>query len=114
MARFIFFAVVFGGALLLGGTAAPPSTTASTEPAKQTLSFQDGVSGYAGTVDIEIWAVAPNTCLEGNPNASSDADNDGGWMAVLGDDDPAVFSFEAVHDLGEPVLDISKRHLLRH
>ncbi len=31
-----------------------------------------------GTVDLEIMAVAPNTCLEGNPNASSDADNAGG------------------------------------
>src|SRR5215470_3842993 len=50
---------------------------------KQTLSFQEGVNGYSGTVDIEIWAVAPNTCLEGNPNASADADNDGGESQIL-------------------------------
>jgi hypothetical protein len=50
---------------------------------KQTISFQQGVNGYAGTVDVEIWAVAPNTCLEGNPNASSDSDNDGGESQIL-------------------------------
>jgi hypothetical protein len=50
---------------------------------KRALSFQEGVNGYAGTADLEIWAVAPNTCLEGNPNASSDADNDGGESQVL-------------------------------
>lgn len=50
---------------------------------KRTASFQDGVGGYKGTVDLEIWAVSPNTCLNGNPNASSDADNDGGESQVL-------------------------------
>jgi len=50
---------------------------------KSTRTFQNGVSGYTGTVDIEIWAVAPNTCLEGNPNASADADNDGGESQIL-------------------------------
>lgn len=57
--------------------AAPPVKT------KSTRTFQNGVVGYAGTVDIEIWAVAPNTCLEGNPNASADADNDGGESQIL-------------------------------
>lgn len=47
------------------------------------ITFQDGANGYAGTVDLEIWAVSPNTCLQGNPNASSDADNDGGESQVL-------------------------------
>jgi hypothetical protein len=51
--------------------------------AKQTVSFQQGVNEYAGTVDLEIWAVSPNTCLEGNINASSDADNDGGESQVV-------------------------------
>ncbi len=51
--------------------------------AKQTVTFQQGVNDYAGTVDVEIWAVAPNTCLEGNINASSDADNDGGESQIL-------------------------------
>ena len=50
---------------------------------KSKATFQNGVNGYEGTVDIEIWAVSPNTCLEGNPNASSDADNDGGESQIL-------------------------------
>ena len=55
------------------------------QPAKKksTWTFQNGVNGYTRTVDIEIWAVAPNTCLEGNPNASADADNDGGESQIL-------------------------------
>jgi hypothetical protein len=52
-------------------------------PERKTASFQDGVNGYAGTIDLEIWAVSPNTCLNGNPNASADADNDGGESQVL-------------------------------
>ena len=46
-------------------------------------SFQNGVEGYVGTVDSEIWALAPTTFLESNPNASSDANNDGGESQVL-------------------------------
>jgi len=49
----------------------------------QTVTFQQGVNGYTGTIDTEIWAVSPNTSLEGNINASSDADNDGGESQVL-------------------------------
>lgn len=47
------------------------------------ISFQQGVAGYEGTVDTEIWALAPKTLLNDNPNASSDADNDGGESQVL-------------------------------
>jgi len=50
---------------------------------RQTITFQQGVNGYTGTIDTEIWAVAPNTSLEANINASSDADNDGGESQVL-------------------------------
>ena len=39
----------------------------------QTISFQQGVNQYAGTVDTEIWALAPHTILESNPNSSTDA-----------------------------------------
>lgn len=46
-------------------------------------SFQQGVDGYSGTVDTEIWALAPNTILADNPNASSDSDNDGGESQVV-------------------------------
>jgi hypothetical protein len=56
---------------------------AAGKPDRQTVSFQEGVGGYSGTVDIEVWAVSPNTCLEGNINASSDANNDGGESQVL-------------------------------
>jgi hypothetical protein len=47
------------------------------------ISFQQGVDGYTGTIDTEIWALAATTILESNPNASSDADNDGGESQVL-------------------------------
>lgn len=72
-------------ALALTFAADPYPTTKPTtsKSAKQTISFQQGVSDYTGTVDLETWAVSPNTCLEGNINASSDADNDGGESQVL-------------------------------
>ncbi len=47
------------------------------------LTFQTGVNGYDGTVDIELWALAPTTILDSNPNATSDANNDGGESQVL-------------------------------
>ncbi len=47
------------------------------------LTFQNGVDQYVGAIDTEIWALAPTTFLESNPNASSDADNDGGESQVL-------------------------------
>jgi hypothetical protein len=50
---------------------------------RQTITFQNGLNGYAGTVDVEVWAVAPHTCLEGNINASTDANNDGGESQIL-------------------------------
>src|ERR1700752_2086817 len=45
--------------------------------------FQSGVAGYDGTVDIELWALAPTTILDTNPNATSAANNDGGESQVL-------------------------------
>jgi hypothetical protein len=48
-----------------------------------TISFQQGVKGYSGTIDTEVWALAVTTIMESNPNASSDADNDGGESQVL-------------------------------
>ena len=68
--------------LLAAGLLAGLAATA--DPAgRQSVTFQQGVDGYTGTVDLEVWAVAPHTCLEGNINASSDADNDGGESQVL-------------------------------
>lgn len=67
--------------------AAPPSPAPQSETAKAsrrvTVSFRQGVDGYQGTVDTEIWALATTTILESNPNASSDANNDGGESQVL-------------------------------
>ena len=51
--------------------------------ARKKASFQTGVGGYDGTVDIELWALAPTTILDTNPNATSDANNDGGESQVL-------------------------------
>lgn len=47
------------------------------------ISFQQGVQDYSGTVDTEIWALARKTILDRNPNASSDANNDGGESQVV-------------------------------
>ncbi len=56
----------------------------SSDPiADQEISFQHGVNGYAGTIDIEVWALAPKTILNTNPNATCDANNDGGESQVL-------------------------------
>ena len=57
---------------------APKTKSGSTK-----VTFQNGVDQYGGTIDTEIWALAPTTFLESNPNASSDADNDGGESQVL-------------------------------
>jgi hypothetical protein len=50
---------------------------------KSTTTFQNGASGYEGTVDVELWALAPTTILDTNPNATSDANNDGGESQIL-------------------------------
>lgn len=83
--RILGTAGVVLAALALALAADPYPTTKPTpsKSAKQSVSFQNGVKDYTGTVDLEIWAVAPNTCLEGNINASSDADNDGGESQIL-------------------------------
>lgn len=67
--------------VLLARTAPPVAAVAKTE--RKTVSFQQGVAGYKGTVDVEIWELAPHTCLEGNPNVTVDSDNDGGESQTL-------------------------------
>lgn len=47
------------------------------------VSFRQGVDGYEGTVDAEVWALAPTTILTSNPQVTSDANNDGGESQVL-------------------------------
>ena len=72
--------------------------------ARKKISFQTGVDGYDGTVDIELWALAPTTILDSNPNATSDANNDGGESQVLvrferivGDGPGRIPSGSAIH-----------------
>jgi hypothetical protein len=62
----------------VGAAVAPPAATPTA-----TVRFRTGVDGYAGTVDTEIWAVAPGTIIDTNINASSDANNDGGESQIL-------------------------------
>jgi hypothetical protein len=76
--------VICGAAALLttATRAADPVESIRKLPTLE-ISFQEGVDGYKGTIDTEIWALAPKTILNANPNASSDADNDGGESQVL-------------------------------
>ena len=76
--------VGISSSLMLGfAVLAAAQSPKSGDAAKLTITVQDGFDGYAGTVDTEVWAVAPNTILDGNINASSDANNDGGESQVL-------------------------------
>lgn len=52
-------------------------------PAQKRLTLQDGVDGYTGTIDTELWAVSPNKVLEKNDTVTSDANNDGGESQIL-------------------------------
>ncbi len=61
----------------------PPSDTGKVKNEAKELFFQQGVNGYQGTVDTEIWALAPKTLLHENPNASTDANNDGGESQIV-------------------------------
>ncbi|MDX2038357.1 MAG: DNRLRE domain-containing protein [Isosphaeraceae bacterium] len=49
----------------------------------RTVSFRSGENGFDGTIDVEIWALAPTTILDSNPNATTDANNDGGESQIL-------------------------------
>jgi hypothetical protein len=74
-----------GGVVLLlaSGIPAARGQEAAAAAETRTVSFQQGVNGYTGTIDTEIWALAPHTILESNPNSSTDADNDGGESQCL-------------------------------
>jgi len=80
------FKLVFCGGLTVLLVTCMPSVRAqqpSDAAELRTVSFQQGVNGYTGTIDTEIWALAPHTILESNPNSSTDADNDGGESQCL-------------------------------
>jgi len=74
--------VLLSGLLLLSGLTLIFGEENPHGNARVTTSFQNGVNGYSGTIDSEIWALAPTTILDGNGNASTDADNDGGESQV--------------------------------
>lgn len=57
--------------------------TLHTRQATHRLSFVQGVDGYDGTVDTEIWAVAPNTPLDRQETMTADGNNGGGESQVL-------------------------------
>ena len=48
-----------------------------------TVSFQHGFHGYNATVDVEIWAIAPDKPLERQGTLTSDGNNGGGESQVL-------------------------------
>lgn len=85
----MFTPLRFGLLLLLASqlhqTLVGDDSSIATKPsrAEKVVSFQQGINGYEGTVDTEIWALAPKTILNSNPNASSDSNNDGGESQVL-------------------------------
>jgi hypothetical protein len=79
---FAILLLSFAGAVCLKADEISPDSRSKSIQSK-TVSFRNGVDGYRGTVDTEIWALAPATILAENPNASSDADNDGGESQVL-------------------------------
>lgn len=72
-----------GLALMAAIVLVVPNVGTSGPPVMRTASFQQGVNGYEETVDTEIWALATTTILDGNPNATADANNDGGESQVL-------------------------------
>lgn len=78
--RIVLLASVFLNSII--GYGADPTGARDSEK-RDCLSFQQGVAGYSGTVDTEIWALAPTTILDTNPNATTDANNDGGESQVL-------------------------------
>jgi len=55
------------------------------DPASPSIraSFRTGENKYNSTIDLELWALAPTTILDSNPNATADANNDGGESQVL-------------------------------
>ncbi len=76
--------IVLSPSMLIESTAADDIAIQVQSKSEDSIcSFQQGVDGYTGTIDTEIWALAPNTILADNPNASSDADNDGGESQVV-------------------------------
>lgn len=80
---FLVFPILENCGKVMGDEPAKESIRTPEKVSFLKISFQNGVDEYAGAVDTEIWALAPTTLLESNPNASADANNDGGESQVL-------------------------------
>ncbi len=83
MRQMIRHGILLGACIATVAQAAGADDTLKPQSERVFVSFRQGIDGYQGTIDMEIWALAPTTILDGNPNASSDADNDGGESQVL-------------------------------
>ena len=73
--------LVILGCVLLAAMSVDAGDKAATSRSQAT--YQAGVNDYDGTVDVELWALAPTTILDTNPNATTDANNDGGESQIL-------------------------------
>ena len=81
--RRIVFTLSTLSVLALSAVHAEETGDSSPAEATKTFEFQQGINGYKGTIDSEIWALAPTTLLDKNSNASTDANNDGGESQVV-------------------------------
>ena len=52
-------------------------------PTLKTVTFCNGKDGYKETIDVEIWALAPTTILNSNPQVTVDENNGGAESQVL-------------------------------
>lgn len=77
------FRMVRTAALLTAWMLGGDTTLTAASPATQSLTFIQGVDGYKGTVDVEIWALAPTTILHNNPQVTVDESNGGAESQVL-------------------------------
>jgi hypothetical protein len=61
----------------------PADTARRAVPSRAEVSFQQGVGGYGGAVDVEIWRIAPDKPLHLQGTMTADANNGGGESQVL-------------------------------
>ena len=67
-----------------GSKLSKPSTPdASVGTRLRKLSFREGTDDYNGTVDVEVWSIAPDDPLDRQGTLTSDGNNGGGESQVL-------------------------------